>query len=143
MAQKLQNRLKTGGLGDKTENSLNAVPEALKSQIWKESGSEKIIKAQIRDFLKFNGIFCWPEETTGIPDGRGGYRPNAMPGKSDLIGLMPDGKFLAIEVKTKKGIVSSHQYNFLQKINQNKGIGITARSIDDVINNLRARGYEI
>lgn len=53
-------------------------------------------------------------------------------GSSDLIGWMPDGRFLAIEVKSKRGRLSKAQRNFLDAVNRFGGVGIEARTLDDV-----------
>ena len=45
---------------------------------------------------------------------------------------MPDGRFIAIEVKTEQGKLTPEQRLFLFKINENNGIGFVARSIEDV-----------
>lgn len=55
------------------------------------------------------------------------------PGVADILGIvnkMP----LAIEVKTKKGVLTDHQKQFLAQWEQMGGISIVARSVDDVIN---------
>lgn len=56
-------------------------------------------------------------------------------GSSDLIGWYR-GRFLAIEVKSRRGIVTEEQRNFLDEVNGNGGIGIIARSVDDVLDAL-------
>lgn len=56
----------------------------------------------------------------------------AKRGIADIIGLLPNGRLLAIEVKTSKGKITGNQEMFLDAINQNKGIAIIARSTDDL-----------
>lgn len=72
--------------------------------------------------------------------------PMSARGVADIIGLMPDGRFLAIEVKkegwkppqagTKAYKHYASQQAFIKKVIQNKGIGFFATSINDVIENL-------
>lgn len=57
-------------------------------------------------------------------------------GSSDLIGWTKDGRFLAIEVKTSKGIMRTEQIKFLDAVNKSGGIGIVARSTTDIIEKL-------
>lgn len=45
---------------------------------------------------------------------------------------MPDGRFLAIEVKAAKGKVSPHQQLFLDEIRARGGVAFVARAIDEV-----------
>jgi len=56
------------------------------------------------------------------------------PGGSDLIGWTKDGKFLAVEVKYGRGRLTQHQENFLSAVSSAGGVGICARSIDDLKN---------
>lgn len=58
--------------------------------------------------------------TTGLP-----------PGFSDLFGLMPGGRFFALEVKTPTGRVSDQQARFLAAVERYGGISGVARSPDD------------
>lgn len=51
-------------------------------------------------------------------------------GSSDLIGWF-NGRFLAVEVKTKTGKLSLEQKNFIKQVNNNGGIGVVARNIED------------
>ena len=56
------------------------------------------------------------------------------PGGSDLLGWTKDGRFLAIEVKGPKGRVTSQQTLFLDAVNRAGGVGIVARSVNDLGN---------
>ncbi len=55
-------------------------------------------------------------------------------GVSDIIGILWDGRFLAIEVKTPKRrkMVSLAQETFLNEVNKAGGVGFVACSVDDV-----------
>lgn len=55
-------------------------------------------------------------------------------GLSDVIGQVRGGGFLAIEVKDATGKVSAEQKQFLDMVNKSGGIGLVARSLDDVKN---------
>lgn len=57
-------------------------------------------------------------------------------GSSDLIGWTKDGEFLAIEVKTDTGILTEEQLSFVDAVNSSGGIGIIAKSPDDLIKRL-------
>ena len=85
--------------------------------------SEAEITKQIRQYLNLKGIFHWKQfQTLG-----------SKAGVSDIIGILPDGRFLAIEVKIPRGRVSPYQQEFLDQITKSNGIAIIARSVDDVI----------
>lgn len=53
-------------------------------------------------------------------------------GSSDLIGFTKQGKFLAIEVKTDKGIIEAAQEQFIRQVNAAGGVAFVARSVRDV-----------
>lgn len=98
---------------------------------------EKQIKNQILSWLRTQGVFAWQNDSVGIWDAkRGVYRkqrgPYHLRGVSDILGIW-QGKFLAIEVKTKTGRVSPEQAAYLDTVNAKGGIGLVARSLDEVI----------
>jgi hypothetical protein len=103
--------------------------------------SEQIIQNQILDFLNFNKIFCFRVNNVGIYDEKNKiYRTPSkfsLKGVSDIVGILPNGKFLSIEVKTAKGVVSIEQKAFINKINSMNGLSFVARSIEDVKNELK------
>ena len=98
---------------------------------------EKVIENQIFHYLKKRGIFCWKNDSVGIFDPvkkiyRSNRNPNRIKGVSDILGILPNGRFLAIEVKAEKGRASPEQVEFLSQIERNGGIGILARSLSDI-----------
>jgi hypothetical protein len=54
-------------------------------------------------------------------------------GQPDISAILPGGKFLGLEVKSKLGKLSEHQKLFLKRINDAGAIGAVVRSVDDVI----------
>lgn len=104
---------------------------------------ESIIQDQIINYLKIRRLYVWQNKTQGTYDPvkkifrtPGKYHLN---GVADILGILPDGKFLAIEVKTKTGRLSEHQRQFLENIKRMNGIAFVARSLEDVYENLQ--GY--
>ena len=96
--------------------------------------SESLFKKAIRDYLTLKGWLCIPIRSVGIyRKDTGEYIPLKMKGVSDIICCTPEGRFVAIEVKTTKGKLNIAQKNFLQNVQAHKGIGIVARTLDDVI----------
>jgi len=53
-------------------------------------------------------------------------------GVADIVGMLPGGRFVAIEVKTAKGKMSPEQQAFIDAIEAKGGIGIIARCVMDV-----------
>jgi hypothetical protein len=105
---------------------------------------ESLIKQEICAYLRLRKdviAHFWINSSVGIFDPvRKIYRSNnsafARKGVSDILGITLTGRFFAIEVKSKKGIVSPEQKLFLEDINKAHGLAFVARSLKDVIDNL-------
>lgn len=94
---------------------------------------ESDIQKSILNHLLWRRYFVWRNHTTGIYNKRGGgFIPTGMTGVADILGILPDGRFLAIEVKRPKGKLTENQTTFLKNIEDNKGLAFVARSIVDV-----------
>ena len=105
---------------------------------------------QLRDaivaWLNAVGIFAWANETIGIWDPkRQAYRTNKkrLKGVADILGVLSDGRFLAVEVKVGKDRCSEEQQYFLQRVQRQGGIAIVARSIEDVRRLLAHHGVAV
>jgi hypothetical protein len=102
---------------------LTKVPLALESEI----------QTSIIRYLYARGITFWRINTTGIYDvAKKKFRPSPTKGVSDILGVLPNGRFLAIEVKSAKGAVTKEQQAFIDKVNASHGLAFVARSIRDV-----------
>lgn len=104
--------------------------------------SEKDAENSILDYLRLRRIFCFKVENQGrFCPKRGVYLlkkgPGRLLGVSDIIGILPSGRFFAIEVKAKRGVVSENQKEFIKNITENGGLAFVARSIEDVETKLR------
>lgn len=58
-------------------------------------------------------------------------------GSSDIIGITPDGKFLAVEVKTKTGRLSKQQQSFIEAVNNQGGVAFVARTVDEALRGIK------
>lgn len=106
---------------------------------------ETRLKRTICSWLKWKrpDIFFWVSDRVGIYDPvkktfRRNVDPYRIKGVADILGIMPSGSFLAIEVKTKTGLVSLEQKAFLKQIEGNRGIAFVARCLEDVEERLGA-----
>lgn len=54
-------------------------------------------------------------------------------GSSDIIGITADGRFLAVEVKTKTGRVSDEQQRFIDAVRRKGGVAGVARSVEEAV----------
>jgi hypothetical protein len=83
--------------------------------------SEQSIQTKIMQYLKSRNIFAVKTIVTN------------RAGTPDILAIHPrDGKFLAIEVKTQKGVLSPLQVRCLSQIQAAGGTAIVARSLEDV-----------
>lgn len=98
---------------------------------------ETDIQRAILEFLQYKGIFCWRNNSGALQDKNGRLVRFGKVGSSDIMGILPDGKFLAIEVKGPKGKLSDHQKEFLDGISKNNGVAIVARSVEEVEQDLK------
>jgi hypothetical protein len=86
---------------------------------------EAILTRSVRSLLNATGIFHWKEyQTLG-----------SFPGVSDIIGCYK-GRFIAIELKAPKGILSPAQQTFIDRVNTAGGLAFVAKDMDTVIEKL-------
>ena len=104
--------------------------------------SESSAQAAVLRYLRLDRRVAWvqrfntgahlTEETQGNGKPKRRFIRYAFPGCSDLLGQLRDGRFLAVEVKTRTGRVSATQRAFLATVERNGGVAILARSVEDV-----------
>lgn len=88
----------------------------------------------ILNFLFEKGIFAFRQNTVGIPDPRGFFRPAAKKGVADILGcLPPTGRMVACEIKTGKDHLSPEQIGFLANIKRMGGIALVVKDFDDFL----------
>lgn len=102
---------------------------------------ESVIESQIFHYLRGRGVLCFKSIQAGFFDPvRKVFRKQASPyfrkGVSDCLGLLPDGRFLAIEIKARYGKVSPEQQRFIDDVNNSGGVAFVARSVQDVVDKL-------
>jgi len=97
---------------------------------------ENEIQNSILDWLWYNHIFAWRNNNfarySKTADRYFKMPKYSINGVSDILGILPDGRFLAIEVKTPIGVVSKDQKEFLKNVNDNGGVGFVAKKIEDI-----------
>ena len=98
--------------------------------------NERDILKSILQFLAVKKIFCWRNNvgaTVSKYKGVTRFIRYGYKGSSDVLGILPDGRFFAIEVKRKGNKTTEAQDIFLDEIKKNNGFAMVAYSIDDVI----------
>jgi len=109
---------------------------------------ESTIQDAILRFLQWDRRVAWAERfntgahliegTTGNGKKSRRFIQYAFKGCSDILGQLVDGRFLAVEVKTRSGRATKEQQAFLDKVDASGGVAVLARSVDEVKNALDA-----
>jgi len=81
---------------------------------------------------------CWRQNSGTFQernrDGSVRYiRANTQKGMSDIMGILKDGRTLAIEVKSRTGRMRPGQEEFLQTIRSAGGVAGVCRSVEDAV----------
>ena len=104
---------------------------------------ERAIQKAILLWLRANGCLV------AVTDAGAAYRAGAFFGDAipagwpDITGLLPNGRFIGVEVKTKRGRQSDAQKRIEREIRKRDGVYVLARSVEDVqreIEEAHARG---
>lgn len=93
--------------------------------------TESQIRDQIVEYLEAKGCMVWKDKQVVTKPRKGTMHKSS--GVPDICGILRDGTFLGIEVKTPKGKASDIQKEFISKANKRYAICFVARSVDDVI----------
>jgi hypothetical protein len=102
---------------------------------------ENRVKAECLKYLKLRNIKAWSNPCGAVQIRPGKFMSFGLKGSSDILGVIPGGRFLAVEVKAPDGRVSPEQREFLADIKNMGGLAIVAKSFQDIDNALREAGY--
>lgn len=96
-----------------------------------------LVKACL-EWLHLNGIAAWPQNVGAklVPATATNKRRFVRfghPGLSDIGGILLGGKALYVECKVGRDKVKPDQECFLAMVNEFGGVGIVARSVDDLL----------
>jgi hypothetical protein len=97
---------------------------------------EKTVLKECLEYLQLRGIYAYRQNTGAAEytDKAGKKRmvKYGKPGASDIVGVMPGGRFIAVECKAPAGRLSELQKQFLKDIERMGGLAIVARSWTDI-----------
>jgi hypothetical protein len=102
---------------------------------------EGLAKAAILDYLQARGFFAWNNATGCVRVGPDRWLSFGKKGSADILGCLPGGRFLAIEVKAPYGRLSTEQKDFLEKIRGLGGMAMVAHTFQELDTTLRREGY--
>jgi hypothetical protein len=99
------------------------------------------VKAACLRYLEKRGIKAWnnPSGCTRIAPDR--WLHFGKKGSADILGCLPDGRFLAVEVKAERGRLSPEQRQFLADIKTLGGMAVMVRGWKELDNALHEAGY--
>lgn len=92
---------------------------------------------EVAQALRVHPLVAWVErQNTGAAVVGGRFIRFGWPGCSDLIGMLRDGRFMAVEVKAPKGGLRPEQAVFLDRVRAGGGVAFVARDLRDVMREL-------
>jgi hypothetical protein len=102
---------------------------------------ENRVKAEVLKYLKLRRIKAWSNPSGAVRIRPGKFMSFGLKGSADILGCLPGGRFLAVEVKAGRGRLSPEQKRFLEEIGGLGGLAIVARSYRDIEAALLEAGY--
>ena len=84
------------------------------------------------DYLTRRGCFVWRNNSGVVWAGKRCIR-FGFKGSADIIGLLPDGRFLAVENKSNGKPVTPEQVAFLDAVRSRGGVGVVVTGAEDLI----------
>lgn len=88
------------------------------------------------DWLRWKGILAWRNNNGAVFDPKRGIHrkppPGALKGVPDILGILPDGTFLGVEIKTGKDKLSPEQNDFLNQAIIRGAVAFEARTLECV-----------
>ena len=93
---------------------------------------EKSVKTECLEYLRLMGIYAWNNPSGAVKVGDNRFMSFGKKGAADIIGILKDGRFLAVECKSDKGRLSEAQERFLNKVKDMGGLAVVARSFKDI-----------
>lgn len=110
------------------------------------SATESQIQGDCLDWLAWHQILAFRVNSGQVLVANRNGSPRmiklAPPGTADIIGMLPGGRFLAVECKTRKGKQTPEQEEFEQRVLANGGVYVLARSSEDLEKALMEEGIK-
>lgn len=96
-------------------------------------------------YLEIKNIYSWRNNVGAAkaqnkPGGKVRFIRYGLKGSGDILGILPDGRFLAVECKMPGKYPTKDQRAFMARITANKGVALLVRGIDDLIRGLEEHG---
>ena len=98
-------------------------------------------KSTILRYLERRGFFAWNNPSGAVRIAPDRWLHFGKKGSADILGCLPGGRFLAVEVKAPAGRLAPEQSAFMEKVRGLGGVSIVVRSFKELDQALRAEGY--
>jgi hypothetical protein len=99
------------------------------------------VKAGVLRYLEKRRILAWNNPSGAVQVRPGQWLHFGKKGSADILGILPGGRFLAVETKASDGRLAPEQADFLGQIRGMGGLAIVAKSWREVDQALREAGY--
>ena len=105
-----------------------------------QSIPESVVLNSCLGLLALCGIFAWRNNSGALKDRNGRVVRYGLKGSADIIGILPDGRFLSVECKRPGGKIRPEQIDFMNTINSNNGVACIVHSPDELLKALKDAG---
>jgi hypothetical protein len=99
------------------------------------------VKADCLRYLEKRGIKAWNNPSGAVCIAPDRWLHFGKKGSADILGCLPDGRFLAVECKAERGRLSPEQRQFLADIKAPGGLALVVRGWRELDAALRESGY--
>lgn len=97
---------------------------------------ERDILAACLQLLSMRGVFAWRNNSGAVTAAHKGKRRfvrfGGAPGASDILGVLPDGRFLAVECKRPGNRPTAEQQSFLDAVSRLGGAAVWVTSVAEL-----------
>jgi hypothetical protein len=102
---------------------------------------ENRVKKECLEYLKLRQIKAWSNPSGAVQIRPGKFMSFGLKGSSDILGILPGGRFLAVECKAEHGRLSPDQREFLNDIAALGGVALVVKNWKEIDNAFRQNGY--
>ena len=99
------------------------------------------IKNACLRYLEKRGFTAWNNPSGAVRIAPDRWLHFGKKGSADILGCLPGGRFLAVEVKAPGGKLTSEQHSFLDMVRGLGGFAVMVRSWRERDTALRSEGY--
>jgi len=107
----------------------------------KGNGPEAPVLNGCLRYLEIRGIYHWRNNTGAVQVRPGEFMRFGKKGSSDILGILPGGRLLCVECKSKEGRLSPEQKQFLDDALELGALALVVRSWQELDEALREAGY--